>query len=73
MTSVELLHEAAQVLDDGSSPLDGWFLSQNEVTLDQALSLAQQLAIGARVVARGIEAPQSPQGVAMLLTMAEGA
>ena len=70
MTSAELLELAAEALDDGRDPLSNPFLSDNDVTLDQCYSLAQQLAIGARIVAAGIRKPKSPQGVAMLLTMA---
>jgi hypothetical protein len=70
MTTAELLRKAAAALDDGSSPLDNWFLTENGVTIDQAHALAGQLAIGARVVAAGIESPKSVQGAAMLRTMA---
>ncbi len=72
MTSAELLRKAADALDNGQIPLENPFLSDNEVTLDQCFSLAQQLAIGARIVAAGIEKPRSMQGMAMLAIMAEG-
>lgn len=72
MTTAELLRKAAAVLDDGSSPLDGWFLAENDVTLDQAYALADQLATGARFMAMAIEQPSSPAGVIMMaLTAAE--
>ena len=70
-SSAELLRRAAAALDDGQIPLVNPFLSDNDVTLDQCFSLAEQLAIGARIVAAGIENPRSPQGVAMVMTMAE--
>lgn len=70
MKSAALLRAAADALEDGRDPLINPFLSENEVTLDQCFSLAEQLAIGARIVAAGIENPRSEQGVAMLLTMA---
>lgn len=69
-SSAELLRRAATTLEDGGIPLMNPFLSDNEVTLDQAMSLAEQLAIGARIVAAGIENPRSEQGTAMLMTMA---
>lgn len=72
MTSAELLRLAATALEDGRNPLASPFLSDNDVTLDQCLSLADQLAIGARIVAGGIEHPRSPQGIAMLMTMTAG-
>jgi hypothetical protein len=72
MTTAELLELAADALDDGRDPLAEPFLSDNGVTLDQCYSLADQLAIGARIVAAGIRTPRSPQGVAMLMTMAAG-
>jgi hypothetical protein len=70
MTSAELLDLAAEALEDGRDPLANPFLSDNDVTLDQCYSLAEQLAIGARVMAAGIREPSSPQGIAMLMTMA---
>jgi hypothetical protein len=72
MTTADLLRAAADALDEGQIPLMNPFLSEHEVTLDQCMSLAEQLAIGARIVAAGIESPQSPQGIAMLMTMAAG-
>jgi hypothetical protein len=71
MTSAELLREAADALDEGTDPFSTGWLSEHEVTFDQCMNLAKQLAIGARIIARGIERPRSPQGVAMLLTMAD--
>jgi hypothetical protein len=68
MTTAALLRAAADALDDGQIPLMNPFLSEHEVTLDQCMSLA----IGARIVAAGIENPRSPQGIAMLMTMAAG-
>lgn len=69
MTTAQLLRAAADALEDGRDPLASPFLSDNDVTLDQCYSLAEQLAIGARIVAAGIENPRSPQGTAMLMTM----
>jgi hypothetical protein len=65
-----MLRLAADALDDGRDPLTNPFLADNDVTLDQCYALAEQLAIGARIVAAGIENPRSPQGMAMLMTMA---
>lgn len=66
----ELLNAAADALDDGQIPLVDPFLSEHEVTLDECFSLAQQLAIGARLVAYGLEHPRSPEGQAVLMSMA---
>lgn len=71
MTSAELLRKAADALDEGVIPLMNPFLSEHDVTADQCMSLAEQLAIGARIVAAGLEKPKSPQGIAMLLAMVE--
>jgi hypothetical protein len=71
MTTVALLREAADALDEGTDPFSTGWLSEHEVTMDQCMNLAKQLAIGARIVARGIEKPTSEQGMAMVLTMAE--
>lgn len=57
MTTAELLRKAAAVLDDGSSPLENWFLTENDVTLDQAYQLAGLLATGARIIAAAVESP----------------
>ena len=66
----ELLMAAADALESGENPLSGGFLSEHDVTSDECLALADQLAIGARVVARGLSSPRSPQGMAVLLSMA---
>jgi hypothetical protein len=66
----QLLEAAAAALDDGQIPLTEPFLSAHEVTLDECFSLAEQLAIGARVVAKGLADPRSPEGMAVLMTMA---
>ena len=69
MSSADLLRAAADALDDGRDPLTNPFLADNDVTLDQCYSLAEQLAIGARIVAEGIEKPRSLAGQAMLMSM----
>jgi hypothetical protein len=70
MSSSELLRAAAEALEDGRNPLVNPFLVEHEVTFDQCMSLAQQLAIGARMVARAIEQPRSAEGQAMFATIA---
>lgn len=72
LTTTELLRRAAAALDDGNSPLDNWFLTENDVTIDQAYSLAGLLAAGARIMARGLDSPKSPLGVVVLLAMTAG-
>ncbi len=71
MSSASLLRAAADALDAGQIPLMDPFLGEHDVTLDQCMSLAEQLAIGARIIAAAIENPKSPQGIAMVLTLAE--
>lgn len=68
-----LLMAAAAALDDGQIPLMDPFLSDHEVTLDECFSLAEQLAIGARIVARGLADPRSEEGQVVFLTIARGA
>jgi hypothetical protein len=70
-SSAELLRKAAEALEAGEDPFNDNFLSRNEVTFDQCMSLGQQLAIGARIVAEGIEHPRSPEGHVMVLAMAK--
>jgi hypothetical protein len=67
--SAELLLAAADALDDHTSPFCDEFLTKHEVTFDQCMSLSEQLAIGARIMAHGVENPRSQQGQAMLETM----
>jgi len=68
-----LLRKAADALDDGRDPLTNPFLSENDVTLDQCFTLAEQLAIGARMVAEAIENPASEIGMAYFLMLARSA
>lgn len=71
MSTAALLRKAAEMLDKGVSPLETKFLSENDMSLEQYKSLAEQLAIGARIVAAGIEYPRSVYGQAMVMAMAE--
>jgi hypothetical protein len=69
MTTAELLIKAAVALENGDDPFNSSFLSTNDVSLDQCFALADQLATGARIMARGIQDPKSVQGQAMILTL----
>ena len=71
MSTAELLRLAADALDDGRDPLTTPFLSEHEVTLDDCFTLAGQLALGARIVAKAIDSPRSAQGLAMMQTLVE--
>lgn len=66
----ELLTAAAAALDDGQNPLMPPFLDEHSVTLDECFSLAEQLAIGARLVAYGLDNPRTPEGRAVLMSLA---
>jgi hypothetical protein len=66
----DLLNKAAEALENGEDPLALSFLSGHGVTSDECMSLAQQLAIGARVVAYGLEHPRETEGQAVLMSMA---
>jgi len=68
--STDLLRKAAEALEDGRDPLANPFLSEHDVTLDECYSLAEQLAIGARLVAEGFDNPKSESGQAVLMSMA---
>ena len=65
-----LLTEAAKALGAGQDPLMNPFLSEHEVTLNECYDLAEQLAIGARIVARGLADPRSQECQVVMLTMA---
>jgi hypothetical protein len=44
-----LVKAAAEALDDGKDPFDGWFLDENKVTLDEAYELADTTAMALRL------------------------
>lgn len=70
MTTAQLLRKAAATMEQGGDPFAHPFLAENEVTFDQCMTLAENLAIGARMVAHAIEHPRSEQGIAWALTLA---
>lgn len=49
--SQRLLLAAAEWLDNACDPLSGAFLSEHDVTCDEAYTLSEQLAVGARMFA----------------------
>lgn len=69
MTSASLLRKAAEALEHGEDPFAGVFLAGNNVPFGQCMTLAEHLAIGARIVAYGIEHPASPEGQAFALAI----
>jgi hypothetical protein len=69
----ELLFAAAEALEAGDDPFGANFLGEHDVTSDECMNLARQLAIGARVVAHGLDQPRTSEGLAVLGTMARGA
>ena len=40
----ELLFKMADCFADGMNPFDGWFLVENDVTLDEAMGMSEQIA-----------------------------
>jgi hypothetical protein len=70
-SSARLLRLAAEALERGEQPFNDEFLAVNEVTLDQCMALARQLAIGARVVAEAFDKPRSEAGLAVFNQMAQ--
>jgi hypothetical protein len=73
VSTASLLRKAAEALDDGRDPLHESFLSDNQVTLDEAYTLAEMLALGARIVATGLEKPSSAPGMVLMAQMASSA
>ncbi|HXJ24453.1 MAG TPA: hypothetical protein VNH17_02075 [Streptosporangiaceae bacterium] len=53
-STVKLLELAADALERGEDPFSTAFLGKHEVEFDQCMSMAEQLAIGARIVARAL-------------------
>ena len=68
-SSAKLLELAAAALDREVDPLSTAFLVEHEVTLDQARNLAAQLATGARIMARALAEPKSPEAQVMFADM----
>lgn len=71
--SAELLRLAADALVDGQDPLHISFLREHDVTADECMTLADFLAIGARMVAKAIESPKSMEGKAMMFSIVDDA
>jgi len=63
---------AAEALNDGRDPLTTPFLSENHVTFDECYSLAEHLAIGARLVASGLDDPYTAVGIVLFDHLASG-
>lgn len=58
----EILTAAADAMEDGMDPFDTAFLADNHVTLDECMTMAELLALGARLVAFGLEHPDVARG-----------
>jgi hypothetical protein len=59
---IELLNRAADAMDDGMDPFDHGFLAEHGVTLEECFTMAELLAVGARLVAFGLENPKIARG-----------
>jgi hypothetical protein len=70
MTTAQLLKAAAETLNEGGNPFSSTWLGERDVTFDQCMTLAEQLAIGARMVAKAIEQPRSALGLEYAMTIA---
>lgn len=71
MRSADLLKAAVEALEDGRDPLTNSFLTDNEVTLDECYDLADNLALGARIVMTGLTDAASQERQVLMLTMAQ--
>jgi len=60
---------AADALEGGDDPFRASFLAEHDVTSAECINLARQLALGARIVAEGLNHHRSPQGTAVLMSM----
>lgn len=58
----DLLHSAAEALEDGQDPLATPFLAEHGVTYDECMDLADLLAMGARLTAWALEHPDEALG-----------
>lgn len=59
----ELLEAAAGALEEYTDPFSGAFLSGHEVTFDEHLELAEDMAVGAGIVAWAVEHPKEAMAV----------
>lgn len=66
----ELLEAAAEALESGDDPFSGRWLGEHDVTSDECVALASQMAIGCRVVAAGLSKPRSGAGLAVMEALA---
>jgi len=56
--AADLLKAAATALDDGRDPLTSPFLGEHDVSLNECYDLAEQMAMGARLLAWALENPK---------------
>lgn len=68
----ELLEAAADALEDGRDPLTQSFLAEHDVTMEECHALAEQMAIGARLVACGLDNPRTTEGQAVMMALVRG-
>lgn len=59
---VEILTAAADAMEDGMDPFDTAFLADNRVSLEECFTMADLLALGARLVAFGLQHPDVARG-----------
>lgn len=59
---IDLLNHAADAMENGQDPFDHGFLGEHAVTLDECFTMAELIALGARLVAFGLENPKVARG-----------
>lgn len=59
---IELLNRAADAMEDGQDPFDLSFLSDHDVAAYECITMADLLALGARLVAFGLDNPKIALG-----------
>lgn len=59
---VELLNHAADAMEDGQDPFNHAFLRDNRVSLEEVFTMGELIALGARLVAFGLEHPEVARG-----------
>lgn len=58
----ELMHLAADALDEGMDPFNQAFLAEHDVTFDECMSLAEMLATAGRLFAYALDNPTIARG-----------
>jgi hypothetical protein len=61
--TTQLLNAAADALEEGTDPFAPGWLGEHAVTFDECMSLAEELAMGARLLAWALDNPAEARAI----------